>query len=342
MSVRYRPMRPNDIRKCVEHLATHPTIRPLYGKLIEQVRLAISRVLRDDYVTINLFEEFQNSTTKLLGAGMAVFVSDDFLREAKTTPNFWIGPELVKRITSGKSPLLSEAEVRDANSTDGLNLMVWHNTTHPRELNRGEVGKTVMTAFLDTFRGFRLREVFAQAHSLEQLHGARDAGGFYFDRVKGCYGSFPDVDAGNFADEPRNVGITRELALTHGSSWVGSVFLYGAPKCGFSRAEQRLLLSALSCDGTDEELSEHLGISLFAVKQTWRSIYDRVANCLPDLLPHNSKTGAQEQSRGKQKKQRLLAYLREHPEELRPVSRKLLQRAQGSRVQNRPVGRATS
>ena len=31
------------------------------------------------------------------------------------------------------------------------------------------------------------------------------------------------------------------------------------------------------------------------------------------------------QDRGKQKKQRLLAYLREHPEELRPVSRKLLQ-----------------
>ena len=35
--------------------------------------------------------------------------------------------------------------------------------------------------------------------------------------------------------------------------------------------------------------------------------------------------------RGKQKKQRLLDYLREHPEELRPVSRKLLrQTARGN------------
>ena len=87
------------------------------------------------------------------------------------------------------------------------------------------------------------------------------------------------MDACNFSDEPRNVGMTRELALTHGASWVGTLFLYAPPRIGLSRSEQRLLLSAFTQGGTDEELSANLAISVFAVKKAWRSIYDRVGPC---------------------------------------------------------------
>lgn len=245
MSVRYRPLQLNDIRKCVEHLARHPILGPRYGKLIEDLPTAIHQVLRDDYVPINLFEECTGSTTRFLGAGMAVFVYDNFLREAKTTPSFWIGPELVKRIVGDKSPLLSEAELRDANSTSGLNLVVWHNTCHPEDIRRMEVGVRVMTAFEETFRGFLLREVFAQACSLEQFQGQHHAGGLYFDCHTGRYGSFPELNASNFSDEPRCAGLTQDLASTHSASWVGSLFLYEPPQLGFSRAEQRLLIAPL-------------------------------------------------------------------------------------------------
>jgi hypothetical protein len=327
MKPHYRPVRTSDILTCVQHIATHPILGPRYGELIELLPVAISRALRDDYVTINIFEESQGST-RFLAAGMAVFISEDFLRKAKTTPSFWTGPELVKCIASGKSPLLSEADVRDANSTGGLNLMVWHNSCHPEDLRRADVGMAIMTAFFETFRGFQLKEMFVQQDSLEQFQGARNAGGFYFDRHKGCYGDFPDVHARTFADEPRNVGITRELASNNAPSWAGSLFAYSPPQFGFSRGEQRLLLSALDSAGTDEELSESLGISVDAVKMAWRSIYNRVAACTPELVPDNASDG-QIQVRGKQKRQRLLAYLREHPEELRPLSRRLLQREAG-------------
>ena len=59
------------------------------------------------------------------------------------------------------------------------------------------------------------------------------------------------------------------------------------------------------------------------MKQTWRLIYERVAARLPELTPGNSPT-YDGMPRGKEKKQRLLAYLREQPEELRAVSRKIL------------------
>jgi len=64
---------------------------------------------------------------------------------------------------------------------------------------------------------------------------------------------------------------------------------------------QRLLVAALR-GLTDDELSDDLMVSHSAVKNAWRSIY----------------------ARGKQKRQRLLAYLRERPEELRPFARKLI------------------
>jgi DNA-binding NarL/FixJ family response regulator len=79
-----------------------------------------------------------------------------------------------------------------------------------------------------------------------------------------------------------------------------------------------LLLAALE-GGTDEELAVKLDISLSAVKKTWRSIYERVragnSGVIPDQLQAESTP-----ERGKEKKQRLLAYLREHPEEVRPAS----------------------
>jgi DNA-binding CsgD family transcriptional regulator len=271
--------------------------------------------------------------TRFVGAGIAVFVSEDFLREAKSIPHFWIAPKLAERINLGPSPLLSDSEVRDRNSTTGLNLVVWHDSSLPEDMTRAEVGTASMNAFDESFRGYRLQEILAQADCVEHLWVMRNAGGLYFDPIGWRHGDFPKVNSSNFLNEPRCVGMTRELALTHGASWVGSLFLHPPPQFGFSRGEQKQLRLAL-VGVTDEELAEALGITIFTVKKNWVSIYDRVAVCRPELVPADSQMGDSGQRRGKQKKQRLLAYLREHPEEFRPVSRKLL-RQQGRITQDR-------
>jgi hypothetical protein len=316
-------MQPRDVRTCADHLAAHPILGPRYGSEIKHFPSALFAVLGHNSLVARVFEEVQGSTTRFLGAGLGVFVSDDFLRQIKTAPCFWAGPELVKRIASGKSPIVSDAEVRRANATVGLNLLVWHCTTRPEDFKSAEFLTAVMTAFEQAYRGFQLRELLQQADCLEHLHGMCNAGALYFDRLQGSYGSFPEINAHSFLDEPRNVGMTRDLAITRGGSWVGLLFVYIPPRLDLRPSEQRLLHSAFS-GGTDEELSDMLGISVFAVKKSWRAIYERVAEGLPELVPDRSEIDGQTPSRGKQKKQRLLAYLREHPEELRPVSRKLL------------------
>jgi DNA-binding CsgD family transcriptional regulator len=103
-------------------------------------------------------------------------------------------------------------------------------------------------------------------------------------------------------------------------TWMSSLFMHVPPKMGLSQSEQRLLLAALR-GGTDEDLSDELAISVSAVKKAWRSIYDRAAEHLPGHILDGEREDGE---RGKQKKQRLLAHLRSHPEELRPHSRKLL------------------
>ena len=100
-------------------------------------------------------------------------------------------------------------------------------------------------------------------------------------------------------------------------TWIGSLFAYQPPQFSFRPSEQRLLLAALQ-GGTDENLADTLGISLSGVKKTWRLIYERVNDhtpgLIPEQVPHDSTS-----ERGREKKQRLLAYLRDHPEEPLPA-----------------------
>jgi hypothetical protein len=79
-------------------------------------------------------------------------------------------------------------------------------------------------------------------------------------------------------------------------------------------------LSAALNGHTDEELSKHLDISLFTVKKVWLEIDRRAALNLPEVFADFRHDG-QTQWRGKQKRHRLLSYLHEHPEELRPALR---------------------
>jgi hypothetical protein len=88
---------------------------------------------------------------------------------------------------------------------------------------------------------------------------------------------------------------------------------------GLSESEQRLLVSALT-GVPDEQLAETLGVLLSAIKKRWISIHRCVQDAKPELTP----TDVPASGRGKEKRCHLLAYVRDHPDELGPVSRKLL------------------
>ena len=318
MKIRCSPVRKNDLPGCVEIFARHPVLASRYGESIDLLQEAWSRLLGQTAFVSFVFEEENGTTFRKVGLGTRAFLSDDFVAEMKSAPFEWIGPELTRRIIHGRSPLLTDSEVREANAGDGLNLFVWDGTASAEDLGRPEVIHTLFVEFVDQHRGFLLKELIAQSSGVDMMEAQLNSGGFLLD-AKGQYSNAVSKPLADFVAEPHFIGVSRELALRQYGSWMSSLFIHHPPRFNFRPSEQRLLVTALDGE-TDAQLAHELGISISAVKKSWSLIYQRVAAVDPALIP-DPHSEAESSDRGRTKKQRLLAYLHEHMEEIRPLSR---------------------
>ena len=88
MPIHFRQMKHEDIPKCVAGIAAHPVLGPRYGNLIKDLPSALRRVFGLDSFLGGVFEEIQGPTNRFIGAGLSMFVTDDFLQKFKTTPFF--------------------------------------------------------------------------------------------------------------------------------------------------------------------------------------------------------------------------------------------------------------
>jgi hypothetical protein len=206
-----------------------------------------------------------------------------------------------------------------------LNLVCWEAGIRPEYDGHGEILRNMMSGFIQMHRGYLWKEVISsQSWSGDHLDFILKTGGCLWDPLAGGYTSTPKEELSEIASRPHVVGITRDLELKRQrnwtGSWAGALFDYHPPVLGLNRSEQRLLSCALP-GSTDEQLAGILGISLPTVKKSWISIYRRVENCLPDLIPEPLRAAIPSSGRGRERRRRLLEYLREHPEELRPVLR---------------------
>ena len=331
MQLRYREMQPKDVSRCVEIVAANPILKPRYGSAICQLENCWLHLLGTQAFTAVVFEEMESDTRRLIGAGISAFLSDAFIREMKRPPLTWIGPEIVRRISAGNSPVLSDKELAESNTSGGLTLFGWHGATSVENGNRVDVLNTFFGSFIELHRGFLIQEVLGQADSVGMIAAMSNSGGGYFDPDLHRFVPSVPTSPEDVLNRPHLMGQTREMAVA--GAWLSgsSLFSWQAPRFAFRKSEQRLLASALQ-GGTDEDLSHELDVSLSSIRRTWLAIYERVAAREPEILGESLQSSLAVPSRGKGKKHRLLAYLREHPEELRPLSRKLLARSAANRT----------
>jgi hypothetical protein len=326
MRLRCRPSIPNDFKNWLPY----STVRSRYGTSFGRLPEIWASLLSKEQAISSVVEDLDAlKNDRLLCLGLAVFVSDEFARHAKTSPLFWIGPELVRRIEKRESPILDGAAIRRANSRDGLNVFVWEIDVRPVPENDFlAIASEISTAFFKQHAGFRMKDMMAQHPFGPVLRAGFQVGGWLFhDGVSG-YTPLPRVEAIEAAGLPFVLGSNCELAHKLPGSWISTLFNYREPRIFFAPGEQILLLRALE-GHTDDHISRELAISNSGVKKCWQAIYMRVGLRLPELLPDDCSNGG---VRGTEKKRRLLAYLRSHPEELRPLLAPSSRRGQVSRM----------
>jgi len=307
------------VQACADLIASHPLECKRYGDLVGHLSAAWKELVRGSSVITGVVEDADCDKLSILGFGFSVFVTDAFLHHCKIPSVRWIGSELLRWHTAGKSPILGTETIRDANSREGLNSATWATALVPRNENeRAPLQMELMNGFMQEHRGYRLKEVVSQPIELCMMEVVLNSGGFLWDpgqrRYTQVHNHSRNVEA--LLQRPFLLGADRETSKQH-LNWSTTLFQYREP-CIFLRpSEQRLLLAALN-EGKDEELSDQLGVSLSFVKKTWSSIYKRIGEALPELSLCMFEGPSRQ--RGKEKKQRVLSYLRDHPEELRPVA----------------------
>src|SRR5215469_17470237 len=147
MAILCQPMRPKDVADCVAIVAAHPALATRYGDALNSLRSVWLSLLGREAFRSYVYKDAEGSDSRIVGVGCSAIVSNDFVRDVKTPPFFWIGAELTRRVRGGNSPLLPDKQVREANSNGGVNLVIWEGATHIEYTEHPDL----LTSFLGTF-----------------------------------------------------------------------------------------------------------------------------------------------------------------------------------------------
>jgi hypothetical protein len=248
--------------------------------------------------------------------GASVFLTNAFFDNYLQQPYPGLSAQLYEEMLAGNSPVLTGNEIREANSREGLNLLMMHFALKNPDLNdrkTQEVMFAVNTAFFFFYGGYHLKTAMQEVYG-RQAADYMHAGGF---RIVDDFGaSFAGANEGAADLQPYLLLLRREEVQPSAVNPLSFLFYPMRPLIHFSPGEQKVLELAL-LNESDKEIADDLGISADAVKKTWRRAYERASLAAPHLTVADGE-GKSMGARGAEKRRHLLDYLRIHLEELRP------------------------
>lgn len=315
MHVTYRPATVEDVEDCFHLLPAGFRCGPeLRSRLPDLWR----QWLRDGDLQMTALEDGERPAgQRLVAFGSSAFITDSFaaeLRAGQLPPS--PATHLAQCHLAGKSPILHTEAVRRANSGIGLNVLVLHIGWDESVLTPAEarwVKSKLIEAFFFTHGGYQIKELLQEVYSEEEMHRALAAGAL----LRTDYSRFFDNGLLPVPPPLRPYLIGTSRAEAQDGSNIAPVFFYTPPRIFFKPWEQDLLRRAL-LGKCDVGIAEDLHVSPSAIQKRWHSIYERATAVAPELFPSAAMTGQWSQTRGAEKRRHLLAYLRHHPEELRP------------------------
>jgi hypothetical protein len=307
----WRPIRPAELEQC---LSLSP--KSMGDELVGRARaLAAWQRLRRarSFRAVVIESDVPIKGHRIVGFAANVFVSASFAEREIADPTPGVNARLISRIASGDAVVLTAEQLASENTQGCLHLIVLQPCSMPAVLTpeeRQDVIRQVSLANLSCFDGYRVRQVLMEVISAAEIETAKAL------QVWKLLSTLEDYHRRNPGNSWNRDRALFAIDLAGGHSFEVTAGHNREPILGLRSSDQELLEAALR-GTTDIELSVELGLKLPALKKRWASVFNRVAVAKPDLLPGLDEN-VDRQTRGRQKKHRLLAYVREHPEELRP------------------------
>lgn len=255
---------------------------------------------------------------RIVGFGSSVFVSPAFADREFCTPRPGLNSRILQSIERSESVVLSSFELSHSNTYSLLDLVVLCGCWIPSILLREQVTQVqalLAMSFLEHHLGYRLRMLISEAVGEADRQFAEDSRSW---KTVCEFSANSHSSLGDGCKASRSlVAISRSDALAIPGTVAAILFHCSPSTLGLRSADKRLLIAA-NPGLTDVELALALHLSVPAVKKRWLAIFERVRMNHPDILL-DIRDEPDSETRGKQKRHRVLDYVRRHPEELRPT-----------------------
>lgn len=255
---------------------------------------------------------------RFLCCAQVVFVTDKFVEWARVAAFPWISRIAAQRLPDGSEPLISAEEVEYGCTEQGsLNVLLteWGrgDAEMPPEYRRCAY-ELRQREFYKLMSGYRIGQIICECMGIDIARQAQHAGFKIWSDYQEYFHANPPVPP----DESRQylLGITREEAEDIEGSLISHYFAYRPRRFAFTADERSVVQYALIGD-TEAATAAAIDESVSRVKYLWRIIYEKVDDIEPALFASLKCQNAPADHRGAEKRRLLLAYLRDHPEELR-------------------------
>lgn len=243
---------------------------------------------------------------RICGFGSSVFVCREFADSELAEPKPGLNSRVIASIARNEPVILSEKSFTNSNDGNGLDLVVLGGVWLAEGLSPEQAHQAQMllpASFAEIYVGYRLNRIFSEAIGEVQRDFLISSGVW---RIVANFG----------ATDRSLVLLNRESAFAVSGSLGAMLFQYEPPVLGLRDADKHLLSETLH-GGTDAEVARRMNLALATIKKRWQALFERLAHVHP-VLVHESETKVSEASRGRQKRHHVLAYVRSHPQELRP------------------------
>jgi hypothetical protein len=252
---------------------------------------------------------------EIVGFGFASFVKEDFADAEVLNPKPGLNCRIIESIAYGRSVIATCDEVRNANTGGKLQQAILDTSWKNDRLNpdqRDEVRFLLGRAYQELFSGYGFARILTELVDELDLWHIEGQRVWILDRYEAYWQSNPEA----IWNPDRALALVTRESMSKDPHSVGSGLFHHHPQSqfAFTLGEQQLLELALEgCD--DASAANSLFVTVPAIKRRWENIFRRVAAIRPDLSPLDG-----DGRRGIQKRQRVVAHVRNHPEELRPFN----------------------